>query len=102
MSALRERMIEDMQLRGLSANTQELYVRAVRQMIDHVQRPPAQVTEDDLRRYFLYLGQQKKVSRSTATVALCGIKFFFQRTLRRDWPVLEIRSVEVEACRLVA
>ena len=35
MSPLRERMIA-MQLRGLSANTQEVYMRAVRQLVDRI------------------------------------------------------------------
>lgn len=35
MTQLRQRMIEDMQLRGLSPRTQEAYVRAVRQLAEH-------------------------------------------------------------------
>ena len=35
MTRLRQRMIEDMQLRGLSERTQESYVRAVRQLAEH-------------------------------------------------------------------
>jgi integrase/recombinase XerD len=90
MSLLRERMIEDMQLHGLSANTQDVYVRAVRQLIEYVDHGPLKITEEDLRRYFLYLANEKKCSRSTSTIALCGIKFFFERTLRRDWPILNL------------
>jgi hypothetical protein len=32
---VRQRMIEDMQLRGLSRRTQEAYVAAVRQLAEH-------------------------------------------------------------------
>lgn len=90
MSSLRERMIEDMQLRGYPATTQQVYVRAVRQLFEHVRCNPAQLREEQLREYFLYLANEKKVSRSTSTIALCGIKFFFEHTLRRDWPTLEL------------
>ena len=90
MSPLRERMIGDMQLRGLSANTQELYVRAVRQLADHAKHGPDKVTEEELREYFLFLANEKKSARSTTTVALCGIKFFYENTLRRDWPTLRL------------
>ena len=90
MSLLRERMIEDMQLHGLSANTQDVYVRAVCQLSDYVNTVLAKITEEDLRRYFLYLAKEKKCSRSTSTIALCGIKFFFERTLGRDWPILDL------------
>jgi site-specific recombinase XerD len=34
------------------------------------------------------LANDRKVSRPTATIALCGIKFFFERTLQRDWTTL--------------
>jgi len=83
-------MIEDMQLAGYSARTQEAYVAAVRQLFEHLQCTPAQLTEEQLRQYFLYLSNDRKVSRPTATIALCGIKFFFERTLKRDWTAFEL------------
>jgi site-specific recombinase XerD len=83
-------MTEDMQLAGYSARTQEAYVGAVRQMFAHFQCTPAQLTEEQLREYFLYLANDRKVSRPTATIALCGVKFFFERTLKRDWTALEL------------
>jgi integrase/recombinase XerD len=88
MTALRRRMLEDMQLRGLSARTQEAYARAVRQLAEHYHRSPDQLTEEELRQYFLYLANDKKVARTTATIALCGIRFFFEQTLRREWTTL--------------
>ena len=90
MSRLRQRMIEDMQLHGFSANTQELYVRAVRQLSDYVHHGPDKVTEEELRQYFLYLTNEKKSARATTTIALCGIKLFYAQTLRRDWPALQL------------
>ena len=90
MSLLRERMIEDMQLHGFSASTQEVCVRAVGQMSKYVHHGPDKVTEEELRQYFLYLANEKKSSRSTTTVALCGIKFFYEHTLHRDWPTLRL------------
>ena len=79
-----------MQLRGYPATTQKVYSAAVRQLFEHFQCTPAQLTEEQLRKYFLYLANEKKVSRSTSTIALCSIKFFFEHTLRRDWPTLEL------------
>jgi len=81
-------MLEDMQLRGLSARTQECYVAAVRQLADHFHTPPGRLTEEQLREYFLFLTNEKKVARTTATIALCGIRFFFEHTLRREWTTL--------------
>lgn len=90
MTWLRRRMIEDMQLRGLSASTQENYVSAGRQLAEYYGKSPACITEEELRKYFLYLKNVKCVSRSTSTVALCAIKFLYQHTLRRIWPTLDL------------
>jgi site-specific recombinase XerD len=85
MTRLRQRMLEDMQLRGLSARTQGCYVAAVRQLAEHYHRSPDRITEEELRQYFLFLANQKQVARATATIALCGIRFFFAHTLHREW-----------------
>lgn len=90
MTALRERMLEDLRLRGLAPKTQEAYVGAVRNLAAYYHKPPDQITEEELRQYFLYLTDVKHVAASTFTLALCGLKFFFQYTLQRDWPTLEL------------
>jgi site-specific recombinase XerD len=81
-------MIEDMQLRGYSARTQEAYARAVRQLAEHYRRSPDELSEEELRKYFLHLANEKKWARASTTIALCGIKFFYEQTLKRDWPTL--------------
>ena len=60
----------------------------MRQLAEHYHRSPDQLTEEELRQYFLYLANEKKVARATATIALCGIRFFFEQTLRREWTTL--------------
>lgn len=90
MTHLRQRMLEDMQLRGLSKKTQETHLRAVRQLAEHYGRSPDQISEEELRQYSLYLGNDKQVSQSTFTQALCGIKFFHEHTLQREWTTLEL------------
>lgn len=77
MTPLRQRLIEDLQLRGLSERTQEMYVRAVRHLAEHDHKSPARLTEEDLRDYFLYLKNVQHSSRSATTIALCGITFFY-------------------------
>lgn len=88
MTPLRQRMVEDLQLRGYSESTQTLYVNSVRQLCEHYGKAPGRITEEDLRQYFLYGKNEKKWSRSTSTIALCGIKFFFENTIKRPWPTL--------------
>ena len=88
MTPLRQRMIEDLQLQGYSDSTQTLYVSAVRQLCEHYDKSPGRITEEELRDYFLYGKNVKKWARSTSTIALCGIKFFFENTIKRPWPTL--------------
>jgi integrase/recombinase XerD len=90
MTELRKRMIECLQLRGFSERTQEAYVRAVRQLAQHYEKSPDLVTEEELRQYFLYIKNVKKYSRPTTTIALCGIKFFFERTLGKQWSTFDL------------
>ena len=96
MTALRERMIEDLQLHGLSPSTQENYVRAVRDLAGHYRKPPDQLTEEELREYFLFLIKERRVSPSTFRIALCGIKFFYEHTLQKHWATLELARPPAE------
>ena len=89
MSALRQKMIEDMQLHGFALRTQEAYLLAVRQLAKYCRKSPDQIEEEELRQYFLFLKNEKQAARNTCTIALCGIKFFFQQTLGREWKTFE-------------
>lgn len=90
MTPLRQRMIEDMQLRDLSSSTQTAYVRSVRQLAEYYDKSPKDVSEEELRRYFLYLKNEKRVASKTFIVILSGIKFFYRYTLKRDWPTFDL------------
>lgn len=95
MTPLRQKMIEDMELRGLSERTRDSYVRVVRQLAEHYGKSPERISEGELRAYFLYLQREKQVSPSTCRVTLCGLKFLYEYTLRRPWPTLAlIRPVD--------
>ena len=90
MSILSDKMQVDMQLRGLALRTQEAYVQAVRQLAKHYHRSPDQISEEELRQYFLYLKSTRHVSSSTFRIALCGLKFFYEHTLQRTWHTLQL------------
>jgi len=90
MTALRQKMVEDMQLHGFAERTQDSYLRTVGQLAAYFNKPPDQINEEELRQYFLHLKNVKKASRSTITLALCGIKFFYERTLKRQWAVFAL------------
>jgi site-specific recombinase XerD len=82
-------MIEDLQLRGLAVRTQTSYVQAVSQLAAHYRKSPDRISEEELRQYFLFLKNVKHVARSTHTLALCAIKFFYEHTLKREWHTLD-------------
>lgn len=90
MTYLRKRMLEDLQLRGLAESTQEGYLRAVYQVAAYYGKSPDQISEEELRQYFLYLKNEKKAARSTFAIALYGLKFFYEYTLGREWPTFEL------------
>jgi integrase len=85
VSALRRRMIEDMDLRGFSLKTQASYVRSVADLGRYFNQSPARLSEEQIRQYFVHLKVERKLARPTVTIALCGIKFFYEQTLKRDW-----------------
>jgi integrase len=88
MSTLRQKMIQDLQLAGLSDETQARYVRSVRQLAEHFRSSPDQLTEKQLREYFLYLKNQKKYSPGTLRCVYAALKFFYTRTAPREWSTL--------------
>jgi integrase/recombinase XerD len=90
MTTLRRRMLEDLQLRGLAPRTQQCYVEAVKHLTQYSRRAPDQISEDELRQYFLFLINDKKVAESTFRIHLYGIRCFYERTLQRPWPVFDL------------
>ena len=81
-------MIERLQLRGVPERTQEMSVRAVRQLAEHSHTSPDVITEEALRQECLSIKQVKQDSRSASTLALCGLTGCFAYPLQRDGTTL--------------
>jgi integrase/recombinase XerD len=94
--AVVRRLIDDLQLRGMADRTIDMYVRAVLQLARHYQKPPDSISEEELRQYFLHNKNIRKWSRTASTISLCGIKFFFTHTLKREWTTLKFVRPEKE------
>ena len=90
MTELRRRMIQDLQLHGYAERTQESYVSAVGLLAKYFNRPPDLLGDEEIRSYFLHLINVRQVSRSTVRQYLSGIKFFYETTLGRPLPVLDL------------
>ncbi len=89
----RMRMGEDMLLRDYRPRTREGYGLAVRLFLDWAKREPEELTEEEIRSYFLYLREEKKQAPSSINIAVCALRFFCVHTLVRDWPVFELLKV---------
>jgi hypothetical protein len=66
--------------------TQESYPDAVRRLAEHYGRPPDQLSDEEVRDYFLYLHNERQAASNPYNVALHGIRFFYVHTLGRAWP----------------
>ncbi|MCB0044964.1 MAG: phage integrase N-terminal SAM-like domain-containing protein [Caldilineaceae bacterium] len=86
MTSLRQQMTDEMQLRGLASRTQQSYLNAVRQLAEYYHKPPDQISEEELRAYFLHLMKEKQLSPSSCRVAHYAIRFLYVHTLGQRWP----------------
>lgn len=85
VSPLRRRMAEDLEMRGFAAKTRASYLRSVSRLAKYCGKSPETLSEEEIRRYFVHLACERRLSRSTVKIALSGIKFLFTVTLRRDF-----------------
>jgi hypothetical protein len=69
LSPILIRFQQDLQLNGLKERTQQSYVRNVRKFSEFLKRDPYSDSEDDLRRYLLYIKNDAHSSSSTINVA---------------------------------
>jgi site-specific recombinase XerD len=96
MKDLRDRMIEDMKLRSLAPGTQRGYLDAVTALAAHYRCRPDRLSEQQIREYLLYLVETRKFAKSTFKIHLAALRFLYQRTLGRPWPVLQLPRVKTE------
>lgn len=90
MTPLRQRMIEDLRIRGLSQNTIDSYVGAVARFARHFGRSPDELSEEDIRSFRVHLTCERKVSTSTVNVYVSALRFLYTVTLGNDWDIKTI------------
>src|SRR5712692_1455756 len=81
MTALRQRMHDDLQLRNYSPQTIEAYLRCVAQFAQYFRTSPDRLGPEQVRQYQLYLVQEKHVSWSLVIQTVCAPRFFYPITL---------------------
>src|SRR5882672_2749083 len=90
MTPLRQRMLEDMQIRNLSGRTQETYLMQVSLYARHFRRSPDGLGPRDIRDYQVYLTNEKKLAPGSISIATAALRFLYMVTMKRPWDVAEV------------
>jgi site-specific recombinase XerD len=90
MGELRDRMVQDMRVRDFSPRTQEAYLAAVKGLAAYYHQAPDRLSDEEIHRYLLHARQERQLSASTRNQIRCGLKFFYDITLRRPQATLSV------------
>ena len=90
MTQLRQRMLEELQLRNYCAGTIRLYLHHVAAFAQHFHGSPDQLGAEEIRRYQLFLIHEKKLAWSSYNQIVCALRFFYAKTLKRTFLLQDI------------
>ena len=85
MTPLRQRMIEDMQRRNFSTETQRSYTHYIAEFARHFNISPDQLAPEAIREYQLFLTNDRKMSAQSVNCFTAAAKFLYQTTLEMPW-----------------
>ncbi len=85
MTPLRQRFIEDMQLRGLAPTTQRSYIHYVAEFAKFYHTSPERLDLEAVRQYELYLLHERKMSPESINTFVSAIQFLYLVTLEMPW-----------------
>ena len=83
-------MLEDMQIRNFSEDTQKSYIQQVSLFARHFRRSPEGLGPENIRTYQLYLTKEKKLSPGSILIATSALRFLYAVTMKRPWDVKEV------------
>ena len=87
MTALRRRMLEDMQVRHLSAGTQQVYLQHIARFARYCGRSPAVLGPEEIRAYQLHLTNEKQLTPATLVIVVSALRFLSRVTLHKTWSI---------------
>ena len=90
MTPLRQRMLDELVLRGMAARTQQAYIYAVSLLARHYKSSPDTLTAQQVREYLLLLRRDRKRSISTVNQYGCAFRFFYGTVLGLDGQEFQI------------
>jgi site-specific recombinase XerD len=86
MTPLRQRMLEDMQLRNLGTETQRSYLHYITGLARFYQTSPEHLSLEEIREYQLYLINERRYSPESVNAFVSATKFLYNVTLETPWP----------------
>ena len=81
MTPLRQRLVNDMTVRGLAENTKRSYLTAVTGLARHYRRSPDQISAQEVQDYLIYLHEQRGLSWKSCNCVRHGVRFLYRITL---------------------
>jgi site-specific recombinase XerD len=90
MNILRQKLLDELELRGLSRTTQETYVGIVSRLARYYHCSPDKISDEALRGYLLYLLREKKNGPATLCAVVSALRFFYQHVLHRPTEAIEM------------
>ena len=90
MTTLREQFIQQMQLKGLGPRTIKTYVQCILSLAMYFNLSPDLLTIPQIRDYFLYCLNVKKLSKSWMNQTISALKILFEEVLKREWNRIDI------------
>ena len=85
MTPLRQRFIEDMQLRGLAPTTQRSYIHYVAGYAKFYNTSPEKLDLEAIRQYELYMLHERRLSPQSINTFVSSVQFLYTVTLEMPW-----------------
>lgn len=85
MTPLRQRFINDLQLRNLAPATQRNYIHYVAEFAQYFGHSPEQLDCEAIHQYLLYLLNERKLSAESVNQCVSALKFLYLTTLEMPW-----------------
>jgi|SRR6185369_16547270 len=79
MTALRQRMVDDLQVRNRSAHTIRFYTDCIANFARHFGKSPELLGPEETRQYQVYLVNERRASSSYLTQTVCALRFLYLR-----------------------
>jgi integrase/recombinase XerD len=95
MTPLRQRTLEEMQIRNLAPETQRAYLSRISLFARHSHKSPELLGPDDIRAYLLHLSQERHLSASSILITVAALRFLYKVVMKQDWKFDDV----IPACR---